>query len=284
MNLFVFGLGYSAGFFARTRAHRFSAVAATLRDADRAQALGAGGIEGLTFDGTRHDDSAPARLASVDALLVSIPPDGTDDPVLAHFATALAAAPKLRRIVYLSTIGVYGDHGGGWVDEASATHPGSARNQVRLSVEQRWLELGRATGKTVTILRLAGIYGPRQNVLMKLREGTAQRIVKPGQVFNRIHVEDIARAIEAALTPGAPGGILNVADDEPAPPQDVMLHGAALLGIAPPPALDFASADLSPMARGFYGENKRVRNARLKREFGVTLAYPTYREGLAALL
>ena len=283
MNLFVFGLGYSAGFFARTRAGRFDAIAATSRGVARADAPRADGIERLAFDGARHDAAVPARLAAANALLVSIPPDGADDPVLARFAAPIAAAKNLRRIVYLSTIGVYGDHDGAWVDEASATHPGSARNQARLRVEQGWLELGRASSKAVAILRLAGIYGPGRNVLVKLREGTAQRIVKPGQVFNRIHVEDISRAIEAALLPGAPGGICNVSDDEPAPPQDVMLHGAELLGMAPPPQLDFASAALSPMARSFYGENKRVRNTRLKQELGVTLAYPTYREGLAAL-
>ena len=288
MKLFIFGFGYSASYFARTRAASFATVCGTVRDAARAAALPACGVTGLVFDGAQVDgaqvDGAlPACLAQADALLVSIPPDGATDPALRHFRAQIAAAPGLQTIVYLSTIGVYGDHDGAWVDEASATRPGSARNQARIGAEQAWLALGRDTGKTVQVLRLAGIYGPGQNVLEKLRGGTAQRIVKPGQVFNRIHVEDIARAIAAAFAPGVAGGIVNVTDDEPAPPQDVMLFGADLLGIVPPPPLDFGTAQLSPMARSFYGENKRVRNGRLKGALGVALAYPTYREGLRAL-
>ena len=283
MNLFIFGCGYSASYFARTRASSFASICGTTRGAEAAARLAAGGVRGLVFDGARFDAALPQCLEQADALLVSIPPDGAADPALRPFRAAIAAAPRLVRILYLSTIGVYGDHDGAWVDETSATHPGSARNQARLGVERQWLALGAETGKAVHVLRLAGIYGPGQNVLQKLRDGTAQRIVKPGQVFNRIHVEDIARAIAAALTHRSVGGICNVADDEPAPPQDVMLFGAELLGIAPPPPLEFSSADLSPMARSFYGENKRVRNTRLKQTLGVSLAYPTYREGLRAL-
>ena len=280
LNLFIFGCGYSASYFARTRAASFTAISGTQRDGARAAALV--GAAGLQFDGAAHDARLPERLAQADALLVSIPPDGAADPALRAFRAEIAAAPRLRRIAYLSTIGVYGDHAGAWVDEASATQPGSARNKARVGVEQQWLALGAETGKAVSVLRLAGIYGPGQNVLEKLREGAAQRIVKPSQVFNRIHVEDIARAIGAALA-GDHAGVCNVSDDEPAPPQDVMLFAASLLGIAPPPPLDFATAALSPMARSFYGDNKRVRNARLKRELAVALAYPTYREGLRAL-
>ena len=283
MNLLIFGFGYSASYFARRRAAMFASVCGTRRDGARAAALAQAGVTGLAFDGARHDPRLPQRLAQADALLASIPPDGAADPALRVFRAQIAAAPHLQRIVYLSTIGVYGDHDGAWVDETSATQPGSARNKARIGVEQQWLALGAETGKAVSVLRLAGIYGPGQSVLEKLREGSAQRIVKPGQVFNRIHVEDIARAIAAALAPGAPTGIFNVSDDEPAPPQDVMLFAADVLGIDPPPPLDFATATLSPMARSFYGENKRVRNARLKRELGVELAFPTYREGLQAL-
>ena len=283
LNLFIFGCGYSASYFARTRASSFASICGTTRGADAAARLAASGITGLVFDGARFDAALLRRLEQADALLVSTPPDGAADPALRAFRAAIAAAPRLVRIVYLSTIGVYGDHQGAWVDETSATHPGSARNQARLGVERQWLALGAETGKAVHVLRLAGIYGPGQNVLQKLRDGTAQRIVNPGQVFNRIHVADIARAIAAAFAHGGEGGICNVADDEPTPPQDVMLFGAGLLGIAPPPQLDFSSADLSPMARSFYGENKRVRNTRLKQQLGVSLAYPTYREGLRAL-
>lgn len=286
VKLFIFGFGYSASHFARSRAGRFTRIFGTQRSSSSAAALAGNGVTGLWFDGARHDPALPDHLAQVDAALVSIPPDGAADPALRALRNEIAAAPRLRGIVYLSTIGVYGDHDGAWVDETSATQPGSARNRARIGVEQEWLALGQATGKAVFILRLAGIYGPGQNVLEKLREGTAQRIVKPGQVFNRVHVEDIARATGAAFAAGAQGGgggIFNVADDEPAPPQDVMLFGADLLGVAPPPPLDFATAALSPMARSFYGENKRVRNSKLKRELGVDLAFPTYREGLRAL-
>lgn len=283
MKLMIFGCGYSASWFARTRGSAFEAIHGTVRTPDRAQALASIGVNGLVFDGTQQDPALRRHLSEAGALLVSIPPDGEQDPVLAHFAAEIAAAPHLKTIVYLSTIGVYGDHQGAWVDEASATHPGSARNKARLGVEAAWLHLGQASGKAVHVLRLAGIYGPGQNTMVKLREGTAQRIVKPDQVFNRIHVEDIARAIAACLAQAGPPGIVNVADDEPAPPQDVMVYAAGLLGIAPPPVLDFDRAELTPMARSFYGENKRVRNLRLKDEYGVQLAYPTYREGLLAL-
>ena len=283
MKLFIFGFGYSASYFARTRGQAFASVCGTVRDGARAAALSASGVTGLMFDGVRHEPALLDHLAQADVLLVSIPPDGRVDPALRQLQRAIAGAPQLARIVYLSTIGIYGDHAGAWVDETSPTHPGSARNKARLGVEQAWLDLGRDSGKAVTVLRLAGIYGPRQNILLKLGEGTAQRIVKPGQVFNRIHVEDIARAIAAAVTHGAPAGIFNVTDDVPAPPQDVMLFAAGLMGIAPPPQLDFDTATLSPMARSFYGENKRVRNLRLKTGLGVELAYPTYREGLRAL-
>lgn len=284
MKLFIFGCGYSASHFARTRGSAFESIAGTAREAGRALALAGAGVTGLVFDGTVSDARLGDSLRAANALLVSIPPVGTQDMALTHFGRQIAAAPDLRTIIYLSTIGVYGDHAGAWVDETSATHPGSARNQARLGVEQAWAELGRATGKPVHVLRLAGIYGPGQNTLVKLREGSAQRIVKAGQVFNRIHVEDIARAIAASLVQDAPGGIVNVTDDEPAPPQDVMLFAAGLLGIAPPPELDFERAGLSPMARSFYGENKRVRNTRLKGTYGVRLAFPTYRDGLRALL
>lgn len=286
MKLFIFGFGYSASYFARSRAGAFTAICGTRRSAAAAAALDGMGVTGLRFDSAGHDRALTDHLARADALLVSIPPDGAADPALRAFRAEIAAAPRLRSIVYLSTIGVYGGHGGAWVDETSATHPGSARNQARLGVERDWLALGQESGKTVYILRLAGIYGPGRNVLEKLREGAAQRIVKPGQVFNRIHVEDIARAASAAFAAGAQGsggGVFNVTDNEPAPPQDVMQFGAELLGLAPPPPLDFATAALTPMARSFYGENKRVRNGRLKKELGVELAFPSYREGLRAL-
>ena len=203
--------------------------------------------------------------------------------MLRAFGARIAGVGHIGKIVYLSTVGVYGDHGGAWIDEATPCRPANGRSRVRLAAEQDWRALGAASGKAVHVLRLAGIYGPGQNALVNLRAGTARRIVKPGQVFTRIHVADIARTIAACFGSDHAGGVWNVSDDEPAPPQDVVAYAAALLGIAPPPEVDFDSANLSPMARSFYGECKRVSNRALKQELGVSLAYPTYREALRAL-
>ena len=214
---------------------------------------------------------------------MSIPPDAAGDPVLRHFGQEIARAPQLERIIYLSTIGVYGDHGGGWVDETTVPRPVNERSRERLAAEQAWQALAARTGKSLQILRLAGIYGPGHNALVALRNGTARRIVKPGQVFNRIHVEDIARAVAAARAAAGKSAVWNVSDDEPAPAEDVVAYAAGLLGIAPPPEIAFDAADLSPMARSFYGESKRVANAAMKARLGVELAFPTYREGLRQL-
>lgn len=284
MSLFVFGLGYSAMHYVTTRAAN-ERVGATVRSADKARRLHAfhASIAPFVFDPPETDAAIEERIASATHLLISIPPDASGDPVLAHFAEAIASAPHLDRIVYLSTVGVYGDAHGAWIDESAPTQPNSARNRARVIAEQAWLALSERRANNTTILRLAGIYGPGRNALVNLRDGKARRLVKPGQVFNRIHVEDIARAIEACFAPGAPSGIFNVADDEPAPPQDVIAYAANLLGIELPPEIPFESADLTPMARSFYSANKRVSNGRVKEQLGVTLAYPTYREGLGAL-
>jgi nucleoside-diphosphate-sugar epimerase len=178
---------------------------------------------------------------------------------------------------------VYGDHGGAWIDETAPPNPTSARSRRRLAAEEAWLALGRRTGKPVQVFRLAGIYGPRRNPLAQLAAGTATRIVKPGQIFNRIHVDDIAAALAASLDRPRAGAVYNVADDEPAPPQDVVAYAASLAGVVPPAEIPFDEASLSPMARSFYAETKRVSNRLLKQELGLTLRYPTYREGLAAL-
>ena len=199
------------------------------------------------------------------------------------FASAIAAAPALRRILYYSTIGVYGDHGGAWIDETSATLTRSDRGLARLADEARWIEAGRARGAAVDILRLPGIYGPGRNALVRLREGDARRIVKPGHVSNRAHVDDIAEVTHLALTRGLDGQIWNVADDEPAPPQDVIAYAAKLLGVDPPPEEPFDEARLSPMAASFFMDEKRVSAAKAKALLGFKPAYPTYREGLDAL-
>lgn len=285
MKLVVFGYGYSASRFVARYRDRFSAVSATTRSPAKAATISSGGLAtGRVFGPDGHDPHLEQDLASADAVLVSIAPDETGDPVLRRLRAALAAAPSLRWIGYLSTVGVYGDHGGAWVDETSPCVPVSERSIRRLETEQAWLSLGEETGKPVSVLRLSGIYGPGQNALVNLRDGTARRIVKPGQVFNRIHVDDIAGSIAASLARPDAAGVTNVTDDEPAPPQDVVAYAAELLGVPVPPDLPFDGVPLSPMARSFYGENKRVSNRRLREVLGYDLLYPTYREALQALL
>jgi nucleoside-diphosphate-sugar epimerase len=240
-------------------------------------------IETFAF-GPEHEDAAIAeRVALADVILVSVPPGVSADPVLARFGHRIANLRRQQTIVYLSTIGVYGDARGEWVDETTTPAPSSERSLARLQVEKSWAAIGTESDKKVYILRLAGIYGPGRNVLLNLKAGTANRVVKRGQVFNRIHVEDIARAIGAALACKGRGDVFNVSDDAPAPPQDVITYAAMLMGIEPPPVQDIETADLSSMARSFYAENKRASNRKLKDELGVKLAFPTYRVGLEAL-
>ena len=222
-------------------------------------------------------------LEKAEAIVVSIPPRDGAGATVDRFGAAIAAAPALRRIVYYSTIGVYGDHGGAWVDETSATRTRTARGLARLEDEARWTAAARARGSEADILRLAGIYGPGRNALINLRRGEARRIIKPGQVFNRAHVDDIAEISSLVLTRDFNGDVWNVADDEPAPPQDVIAYAAALLGVEPPPEEPFDQARLSAMAREFYADNKRVSIAKAKTKLGFAPLYPTYREGLKAL-
>lgn len=275
MRLFILGLGYSARHFVRRFGGAFSHIAGTVRDPAKQDDLG--DIELHAFSGSSPARETVERIGEADVLLISIPPGGTGDPALAAFGDALAAGR--RKIVYLSTIGVYGDHAGGWVDESAPPQATLERTRMRIAAEQAWTEMAHGD---VAILRLAGIYGPGRNALATLRAGTARRIIKPGQVFNRIHVEDIANSIMAAVNHHG-GGTWNVCDDQPAPPQDVIAYAAKLLDVATPPEEAFETAEMSPMARSFYASSARVSNAKLKRELGVTLAFPTYRHGLDAL-
>jgi len=275
MRLFILGLGYSARHFIRQFGGSFSHIAGTVRDPATRNDLD--GIEAHAFSGDSPARETVELVRKADVLLVSIPPGSTGDPALAAFGEVLAAGR--RKVVYLSTIGVYGDHAGGWVDESTPPRTTLERTRMRVATEQAWTDI---TGGDAAILRLAGIYGPGRNALVTLRAGTARRIVKPGQVFNRIHVDDIARAIMAAVSHRG-GGIWNVCDDEPTPPQDVIAYAAKLMGVAPPPEEPFETAEMSPMARSFYASSARVSNAELKHELSVTLAYPTYRHGLDAL-
>jgi nucleoside-diphosphate-sugar epimerase len=283
--LLCFGLGYSAEHFIGMFGDGFERIVGTVRGAERAAVFNAyltGRLNALVFDGAATPEVKSA-IAETDLALVSIPPDADGDPVLAAFGDALGRAHRLRSIVYLSTVGVYGDQGGAWVDEDTLPRPASARSRARVAAEADWRKLGARAG-AVAILRLAGIYGPGQNTLVQIARGTARRIVKPGQVFNRIHVGDIAQAIDAAFARKA-AGIFNIADDQPGPPGDPIAFAAELLSRDPPPEIAFAdaAASLSPMALRFWQECRRVRNDKLKRELGVTLLYPTYREGLRAL-
>lgn len=282
MRLFVFGFGYTAAAVARRLAPRLDAAWGTTRAADKMAALEAAGVKPLLFDGAGHSEAVADALAEASHIVVSIAPAEAGDLVLTHFRNDLAAL-KPQALVYLSTVGVYGDHGGDWVGEASECRPVSQRSIRRLEAEAAWRLFAEETGTPVAILRLAGIYGPGRSAFDRLNDGTARRVVKTGQFFNRIHVDDIAAAVEAAFAAPA-DGTFNVADDLPAAPQDVVAFAAELLGIPAPPEEPLETAELTPMARSFYGENKRVRNERLKRELGVRLAFPSYREGLAAIL
>jgi nucleoside-diphosphate-sugar epimerase len=274
--LLTLGHGYTADALARRLIPQGWRVIGTTRDPARADAMAARGIEPLILPAPL----APA-LAAATHILASAAPGPRGDPFLATEGAALAAA-RPAWVGYLSTTAVYGDHAGGWVDEDTPPDPATPRGQARLAAEQAWL----ATGLPVHIFRLAGIYGPGRGPFEKLRDGTARRILKPGQVFSRIHVDDIAAVLAASMAAPAPGTVYNVCDDEPAPPEDVLAYAAALLGLPPPPAIPWEEAQgaLSPMARGFYAESKRVRNDRIRRDLGVRLRWPTYREGLAAVL
>lgn len=286
--LLCFGLGYTAEHFIAAFGDGFDRILGTVRGAERAAALNerhAGRVKAFVFDGHVAAADVSRAIGEADVALVSIPQTETGDPVLAAFGDALARAQRLRTIVYLSTIGVYGDCAGAWVDESISPRPDLARGRHRLAAESRWQNLGRRSGAAVAVLRLAGIYGPGRNALEQIARGAARRIVKPGQVFNRIHVDDIARAIDAAFARKA-GGIFNVADDEPSAPADPIVYAAKLLGREPPPEIAFEAAapSMSPLALSFWQECRRVKNDELKRELGVTLKYPTFREGLRALL
>lgn len=272
--LLSLGHGYSAQALTRLLLPQGWRVIGTTRSADKAEALRASGVEALVVPG---DDISP-YLEAATHLLISAGPTKYGDPMLSSFPEIAHAG--FQWAGYLSTTGVYGDHAGGWVDEDTELAPSTQRGQWRKSAETAWLE----TGLPLHIFRLAGIYGPGRGPFAKVRAGTARRIIKPNQVFSRIHVEDIAQTVMASIMRPNPVRAYNLCDDDPAPPQEVIAHAAKLLGLPVPPAIAFEDADMTPMARSFYAENKRVRNNRIKDELGVKLLFPTYRDGLAALL
>lgn len=283
-HLFAFGLGYSAQRLAQRLVIDGWTITGTSRTPAGAADIDAKGWNGLVFDGTATNSAITSALATATHALVSIPPDGSGDPALTWHRADLAAAPRLQWVGYFSTVGVYGDHGGAVVDEDTPTTPGSERGRRRCAAEQQWLDFGTTTGKRVTIFRLPGIYGPGRSIIDGLKAGTARRIVKPGQVFNRIHVDDIATAVAAAMTGPTQHAIYNVTDDEPASSEDVIVFAARLLGLPEPAPIALEFANLSAMAASFYAESKRVSNLRMKADLGVTLRYPTYRQGLTAIV
>jgi nucleoside-diphosphate-sugar epimerase len=281
-SLFCFGLGFTALALARCLAVEGWRIAGTTRTAEKRGPLTTEGFDVHLFDRDRPLEDVATALAGATHVLTSIAPDGAGDPVLAHHLADLRRNATLEWVGYLGTTGVYGDRAGAWVDEATTVAPTMPRTCRRVAAEGEWL----ATGLPVHLFRLAGIYGPGpgRNALEAVRAGAARRIVKPGQVFGRVHVDDIVQVLRASMAKPNPGAIYNVADDEPAPPQDVIAFACALLGAAPPPEVPYDHAELSPMARSFYADNRRVCNARIKRELGVRLRHPTYRDGLRSIL
>ncbi|OJF90557.1 SDR family oxidoreductase [Pararhizobium antarcticum] len=282
MKLLVLGAGYSGKAIALQLLPVAETVTGTTRSAGKADRLRESGLSAELFDGNVISPSLAAVMAQTTHLVQSIAPGQDGDPLMRPHSTPLATLmPNLQWAAYLSTVGVYGDHAGAWVDEDTPCKPVSARSIERVEAEQAWLAYGRDNSLPVSILRLSGIYGPGRNGLCNVADGTARRLVKPSQVFNRIRVEDIAAAT-AFLSDRNLGGIFNITDHEPAPPQDVVAEAARLMGLAPPPEIAFETAELSPMARSFYGENKRVSNRKI-RDLGFAFRFPDYRISLGQL-
>lgn len=282
MQMLIFGHGYSSA--ATASAIHALDPAATITGTHRApDAEAEDGVRLLGFDGAAPSDALRAALAEATHVLVSIPPGADGDPVLTALGDALKGAPRLGWIGYFSTVGVYGDFGGAWVDESASTEPTNRRSQWRVKAEADWRALAEERDLPLLVLRLAGIYGPGRSGFDKVRDGTARRIVKPGQVFNRIHVEDIGR-VTALAAERRLGGTFNLADGEPAPPQDVVAHAAGLIGVPVPPDQPFETAEMTEMARSFYSDNKRIASRAILEALGISLLYPSYREGLAAIL
>ena len=272
-HLLCFGFGFSAKHLAAILDKSEWRISGTSRNVDGVQAINALGYEGLLFDDFK---SIPSTVTHI---LSSVPPDKSGDPVLRQCAKALRAH-SCEWAAYLSTTGVYGDRGGAQIDESAELRPNGERGQRRVDAEQEWQAIANLP---LHIFRLPGIYGPGRNQLESVRDGTAKRVIKAGQIFSRIHVEDIAGTLKASIAKPNPRQIYNVADDEPCPPQDVVTFACELLGVASPPEIPFAEAELSHMARSFYADSKRVSNARIKTELGYKMKYPNYRVGLTAL-
>lgn len=280
MRLVIVGYGYSCRAIHAALSGSLDQLTVTCRTQEKAELLTADGLNAVVFDGISPSPDLAIALSKATHLVMSAAPDQLGDPLLRHHE--MAEASQLQWVGYLSTVGVYGHHEGAWVDECTRVRPVSKRSIQRVAAERSWQQKKEEACIPCSVFRLAGIYGRNRSALDKVRSGTARRIIKPGQVFNRIHVDDIARVVAAAAKANL-DGIFNVSDDEPCPPQDVVAYAAKLLGVAPPPEVSFEAADLSAMGKSFYGENKRVSNAKIIQAFGPML-YPTFREGLASLI
>ncbi len=275
-HLLCFGFGFSAKTLTSKLDPKQWCITGTSRSSEGAAAILAQGFEGVVFDDL---NSIPKDVTHI---VSSVPPDETGDPVLQKFGNEIALRAKtFDWVAYLSTTGVYGDRGGEWVDEDTELLPNTDRGERRVAAEAAWANI---PNLHPLIFRLAGIYGPGRNAFESLKSGKAQRVIKSGQIFSRIHVEDIAGVLLASIAKPNPGRIYNLADDEPCPPQNVITYAAELMGLDPPPEVAFEDAKLSAMARSFYADSKRVSNARIKNELGYVLKYPNYRFGLKALL
>ena len=282
--LFCFGIGYCALALIKVLQNLGWRVAGTCRSEEDAALLSAKGIDTFIFDGRAPISPLPQALAEANHVLCSVPPKNGEDVVLANHGCDLAQNSQLEWVGYLSTTGVYGDCGGEWVDESSQLNTVNERGRHRIKAEKKWLQLRKNSGVPVHIFRLAGIYGPGRNAIETVRAGRARRIFKRGQVFSRIHVDDISQALAASIARPNSGRIYNICDNEAAPPQEVITYACDLLGIEPPPLLPIEGANLSPMARSFYSENKRVSNQRMTKELGVQLKWPNYKVGLKGIL
>ncbi|MDX3926677.1 MAG: SDR family oxidoreductase [Shinella sp.] len=282
MQVLVLGAGFSGKAISKAFMDEGATVFGTTRSPDKAEMLAGHGIKPVIYDGSAVSPELAAAMAQTTHLVQSIAPGRDGDPMFRAESPPLSTLlPKLEWAAYLSTVGVYGDHKGAWVDEATDLNPVSARSLERVEAEANWLGFGEASNRPVAILRLSGIYGPGRNALRNLAEGTARRLIKKDQVFNRIRVEDIGRSA-AFLAARKLGGVYNITDHEPGPPQDVIVEAARIMGAEPPPEILFEEAELSPMARSFYSENKRVSNAKI-RALGFEFRFPDYRMSLAEL-
>lgn len=281
MKLLILGAGFSGKAIARVCGPKFETIHGTTRSEKNFAGIQAAGATAVAFDGAAISPALAAVLKEATHIVQSISPDEDGDGFLNRFGDLRALAPRLQWAGYLSTIGVYGNRDGNWVDENASLEPVSERSRERVIAERQWLDAGTALGIPVAVLRLSGIYGPGRNAFVNLDNGTARRLIKQGQIFNRIRVEDIGR-FAAFLIESGKGGVYNVTDAEPAPAQDVVEYAARLMGVPVPPDIPFETAELSPMARSFYGESKRVSNAR-SRELGFEYLYPDYRISLDQL-